>query len=210
MSILSVYHELVQYEETQGDMVDRINQLKLAEVFEPIIAGYPDRSAFNKILFFILHLYSKESKVVVPGQDYTAIKMSVAKSLGMSEQLIQSAVFLQCPLITRAVQNYLKRQMSKTLEHLVMKRELYMQMVHSAISDLKDGSGLTDYEQKAKNSAHANKLYDEIHEWETRLMDENKDLKSAMDDLRNLKVKKNTTSLRPEDLLKEINAEKDQ
>jgi hypothetical protein len=207
MSILSVYHELVQYEETQGDMVDRINQLKLAVVFEPIISGYPDRSDFNKILFFILHVYSKESKVVVPGQDYTAIKMSVANNLGMSEKLVNSTVFLQCPLVTRAVQLYLQRQMSKTLEHLVMKRELYSQMLHSAMSNLTDSGGLTDYEQKAKNSAHANKLYDEIHEWEARLMDENKELKGALDDLRNLKMKKNSTSMRPEDLLKEINAE---
>jgi hypothetical protein len=200
MQILNVYAELIQYEENGGDMVDRIDRLNLHVIFEPIIANYPDRSVFNKILFYILHVYSKESKSIIPGQDYGQCKDRLADRMKLSDQLREDTVHLRCPHIVTTVRRYLKNQMSKTLEHLTMKRELYHQMLTSSISGATED---LSYDQKFKNSEYADKLYDQIHEWEQRLLEENKELKPALEELRALKQKKNTGSLRIEDNLKE-------
>jgi hypothetical protein len=204
MPILNVYTELIQYEEIGGDMTDRIDRLNLHVIFEPIITHYPDRSKFNSVLFFILHVYSKEGTAIIPGQDYLQCKERLADRLKIKdEQLREDILYLRCPEIVKTVQRYLKLQMSKTLEHLTMKRELYQQMLTSAMMNLTNKDGGTDYDQKFSNSEYADKLYDQIHDWEQRLMDENKELKQAMEELRAVKQRRNISSLRIEDNLNE-------
>jgi hypothetical protein len=203
MPILNVYNELIQYEDMGGDMVGRISALSLHAVFEPIIENYPDRSVFNKYLFYILHVYSKESKAIIPGQNYEDCKRRLAKQLKLSEQEMEDVVNLRCPFVIKTVQRYLRLQMSKTLEHLTMKRELYQQMLQNSLNNLTDKDGVINFDQKFKNSSYADQLYDQIHEWEIRLLEDNKELKAALDELKAVKQRKNNASLRLEDNLKE-------
>jgi hypothetical protein len=212
MPVLSVYEELIQYEEVGGDMTARLSKMNLRQVFEPVIVYYgAEADILNKVLFYILHIYSKESKFIVPGQDYLGTKQRCCDRLGIPEDLkcqhesfvYQDLVFLESSDVVDTVQRYLKLQMSKTFEHLVMKRELYLQMVQSAMGRLTDHNGVVDYDQKFKNSGYAEKLYGEIYHWEQQLSAEHPELKSAIEELRERKTVAGKASLRIEDILKQ-------
>lgn len=185
-------------------MVERIKALNLYMVFEPLVLCYSeDRSKFNTALFYILHVYSRESKFIISDQDFVAVKRRVIDRLVITDSLLtQQLMELHGPVLI-TVQRYLKLQMSKTLEHLMMKRELYQQMLQSAMDNITDANGIVMYDQKKKNSDYADRLYDEINEWEQRLLSEHKELRQAVEEIREIKKKNNRSSLRIEDVLNE-------
>ena len=204
MPILSVYHELTQYEEVGGDMVERINKLCLHQVFSPIIETYiADAEKFNKILFYILHIYSKESKMIIVGTSYLDAKNRVADMLKMEGEFRGAAIEFRCPALVHTVQRYIRLQLSKPLEHLIMKRELYQRMIESATCGVKDEDSVSDFNQMKKNSDYADLLYAEMFAWERRLLEENDELKAALDEIRESTVLPKKESMRIEDLLKE-------
>lgn len=216
MPLLSAYNELSQYEEVGGDMIARIGQCNLIEVFKPIIDKYgAEPEKFNKVLFYILHTYSKESKHVINGTSPVEGKIRTLDSLGIEDEpdrvvkegdppvckLRSDLLYLGNDDIIKTIQRYLRFQMSKPLEHLMMKRELYQQMLTSAIDDIRDGNGVIMYDQKFKNSGYADKLYSEIHEWEQKLMADNKELAGAIEEMRAKQKLRNRDSIRTEDFL---------
>lgn len=201
--VRDVYHGLKQYQEVGGDLVERIDKMGLHDVFEPLIEEYSaDMEQFNKALFYILNCYSRTSEFVVLEGEWSAIKRQCASNAGVDpdSELFHALFDLANDNVTRTIRKYLDYQGGKAHKHLMMLKDLYDQMVNSAIENIKDGNENTNYDQKKKNAEHASKLYSEINEWEQKIEVTNTPLKKATDEFV-AQEKKNKTkfSLRMED-----------
>lgn len=200
----SIYRALKQYQSTQGDMLERIKLHGLHEVFSPIIVEYAldknDMYMFNSALFYILNVYSKESELHILNQDWHLIKEKAAEDAGVQpgSELYDDLVLLKSTAVAQCARMYLDRQKNKVFKHLVMLKDLYEQFVNGAIENITDKDGVTDYDQKMRNSEHANKIYTQMHEWEQRLELDTDKLKKFEDELKQAERK---FSLRLEDNL---------
>lgn len=180
--VSSVYNDLVQYQEVGGDLVARINAIGLNPIFVPIIEEYSeDKSVFNKVLFFLLHCYSRESDYHIQYKDWGFIKTQVAASVGIGteDELFDQLFYLKNVKFTRTVRLYLDYQGGKAMKHLMMLKDLYEQMVNSAIENIQDKDGIIMYDQKVKNAEHADKIYNKIADWEQRIEKEESSLTQA-------------------------------
>lgn len=199
--VASIYSEMLQYQEVGGNMMERLGKMNVAHLFVRIAAKYKeDGEAFNKVLFYILHTYSLKSKFHVLGADWNETKEAIARHLAIDESnlLWDDTVLLKSSEVISSIQNYLNYQGNRNFKHLCMLKDLYEQMVSSAVDNIKKASDETDYDQKYKNHDYASKLLAEINEWEQRVAEGHKELKDAMGEMAQFK-KTNKLSLRMED-----------
>ncbi len=202
----SIYTALIGYEDVGGDMIERINHMGLAEVFGPIAEEWgADQSVFNKVLFYTLHCYSRESPFVIHESDWSNIKRKVAKKVGIDhkEDLFFQLYDLRNKNYTFTIRRYLDYQGSKATKHLMMLKDLYEQMVNSAIENITDKDGVIMYDQKVKNAEYADRLYEKINLWQQRIEGEETHLNKARGQLREVEIKRNNLTLRMEDNLGE-------
>jgi hypothetical protein len=213
--VISVYGELLQYEEVQGDMVDRIKAMGVYHIFEQLHTYYNEEyQLFNKALFFILHAYSLKSKYHVLGQSWAGVKEAVAEKVGItvdgpavertreetteSVLLYSDLILLKSREVISTINKYLLYQGNKNFRHLCMLKDQYEQMVSGALDPIEKSSGEIDFDQKNRNRKYATEILLEIAQWEQTIYDNDKDLKAAMEELQN-KKENNTQSLRVED-----------
>lgn len=205
----SIFQDLMQFREVGGDMVERISAIGVYEIFKPLIEQYAlkgDMDSFNKALFYILWLYSKDTDLIVAGYDYLEVKAMVAKRLSIEGKLYSDLIQLATPAIVETVNNYMDYQNSRIYRHLTMVREQYQIMVRSSTWILTPAG--MDYEQMRRNSRHAAELYDDIRIWEQKFTEEERVLKPAIGELKRGSAKyKRNTSLRIEDLMREVRDE---
>lgn len=202
----SIYHSLIQYEEFGGDMIDRIKAHGMTEVFSTIIEEWSaDMETFNKVLFYTLHCYSKESDYHVQYVDWEVIKKTVATRVGIDNEsdLFFDLFDLRNKNFTICIRKYMDYQGSKSLKHLLMLKDLYEQMVNSAIENIADKDGIIMYDQKVKNAEHADRIYEKISQWEQRIETEEVKLNKARTQLNQVSKKKDRFTLRMEDNLEE-------
>lgn len=201
----SIYNAILQYEEVGGDLVERIKALGLFDVFEPIITEYgADMEQFDRVLFYMIHCYSRESEFHVLQADWELIKKQVAEKVGIDtkSELYEALFYLKSIPFTLSVRKYLDYQNSKPLKHLLMLKDLYEQMVNSAIENITDSNGVVLFDQKVKNAKHAEEIYSKITEWEMRINEENTKLNKPIEQLKSVEKKKsNRFTLRMEDNL---------
>lgn len=200
--VKDVYTGLKQYQDVGGDLVERIKAMGLNETFEPLIEEYGSEGAeFNIVLFYLLNCYSRSSDFLILDAEWGEIKKQAAINAGLD---IESPLYfdlydLKNNNFNRTIRKYLDYQNNKPFKHIMMLKDLYEQMVNSAIEDIKDKDEKTNYDQKKKNAEHASKLYLEIHEWEQRLEMENVRLKKPVDEFKEVEKKKDALNLRVED-----------
>lgn len=217
--IINVYKELLQYEDVAGDMVGRIKELGLFDIFEKLDNYYFHQSQlFNRALFFILHAYSLDSKFHVFGQDWFAIKASIANKVGISVEepfveretgvdkiekilLWDDLMILKSKACVDTINNYLLYQGNKNFRHLIVIKEQYEQMISGALDPIVKSSGEIDFDQKNRNRTYATQILSEINEWESKIANENVSLKDAMAEM-NIKRNNQELSIRLEDNLK--------
>lgn len=200
--VANIYTYILQYEDIGGNLVEKLQQMNVFPIFVKMAKCYEeDLSKFNKVLFYILHTYSLQSKFHVLGADWQLTKNNVAKHVGIKEDedLYNDAVLLENTAVVITIQNYLDYQGEKNFKHLCMLKDLYEQMVSSAVANIKKASDEIDYDQKYKNHEYAGKLLEEIKQWEQRVADSNKELKEAINELRTHNQGNHQRSLRLED-----------
>lgn len=182
MAVLSIYHELMQFENIGGDLVYRLDQMNLHDQFLPLIEKYGgDCDKFNRVLFYILHVYSKESPLIIDGLDYVTIKNAALDRVGIEEPDLRSDLMnLFDEAVVKTVHNYLSLQLTRLHTHLVSKRELYQQMLNSSMDMITGKDNQVLWDQKRKNSQYADELYREIAEWEQKMAEDTKDLRVAL------------------------------
>lgn len=220
--VASIYKALIQYEDIQGDMVERIRELYVQHVFKPMTEYYGDNlQLFNKALFFILHTYSLNSKYHILGQDWLEIKLRIAERVGINKEepfmvrkttedeedestenvlLYTDLILLESPEVVKTIQNYLNFQGNRNFKHLCMLKDQYEQMVNGSLDPIKKSSNDIDFEQKNKNRGYATKILKEIMEWEQKMAEDNQELKDAVEEFYN-KTRMSLNSLRVEDNL---------
>lgn len=200
----SAYNAIVAYREVHGDMVQRLNLLGLHDVFQEVIEEYANEmETFNKVLFYTIHCYSKESQYHIQYTDWEYIKKTIAKDVGIDtdSELFYDLSLLKKVGYAKSVRKYLDFQFSTQFKHLVMLKDLYQQMVNAAIENITDKDDIIMYDQKMKNSKHAKELYSEIAEWEQRIEQDTATLTKPIEQV-NERIKKDVRSLRLEDHLK--------
>lgn len=191
---LSIYKELLQYEEVQGDMITRLRTLGIYHIFEPIATAekyVADNSLFNKVLFFILHAYSKDSSKDTLGSDWKTVKLTIAKEVGLPKIFIE----LNEPCVTKAIINYLEWQDYRVYRHLMILKMQYDEMLEASVSVLKDKDGGVDYPMKYKCGENADKLLERIRYYEEKLRDDNRDYKERIDEIEKKEQRKLGTTL---------------
>lgn len=207
MDNLPVHKKLLDFGDIGGDMRERVKGYGLAVIFEPMIGYFfketEDHLGFNKTLFYILMLYSKDSDAVTAGVSWKQNKLAVAQQNGITGKLKKDLVDLEIPEIVDSIQRYLDYQGSKAWSHLCMIRDLYDQMVLSALRPASPSEGLT-WDQKKKNAEYANDLYREIAEWEQRIREEERNQEEGRSEIRRKKPRAERFTLRTEDILAKV------
>lgn len=207
--VASIYTEILQYEETGGDMAERLREMNTLHIFEMMLDNYKeDLSKFNRALFYILHTYTLGSKFHIIGDDWQEIKERIATRVGIhnvatnvpEQDFYRDVVMLKSQPVVSSVHKYIDHQGNRKFKHLCMLKDLYVEMIGSANSNILKSSGETDYDQKYKNQGYAESLYTKIGEWEQIIAQDNSSLKEAVKELDELK-KNNQLSLRMEENL---------
>jgi hypothetical protein len=200
--IVSLYKELTQFEGVGGDMVSRIRTLGVSDVFKPLESykgadGKPvDMDVFNKILFWVLHCYSRESKKDIIGADWQRVKVSVAKELKMPEDVIADVVKVEDWSIRETIMNYLEYQDYRTYKHLKTLKDQYDQMLSASLKMLTKGEALdVDYIMKYKCGEYADLLLERIKSYEDKLKDDLRDIGDAVEEVERKSNRKLGTSL---------------
>lgn len=203
--VKDVYTGLKQFQDIGGDLIERIKSMGLQEVFSPLIEEYgsDEMLQFNTVLFYLLNCYSRQSDYLILDAEWEFIKMEAAKDAGLDleSELYTDLYYLKNNNFNRTVRKYLDYQNSKPFKHLIMLKDLYEQMVNSAIENITDKDEKTNYDQKKKNAEHAAKLYHEINEWEQRIEMDNIRLKKPVDEFKEKEKKKDGLTLRLEENL---------
>ena len=193
-----------------GDMVARVQGASLAHIFQPLIDHYGmDMERFNKSLFYILMVYSRDSEYLHAGCSYDENKINIVKELNIPEDLSFNLIDLVDQPVYLTVDNYIQYQGSRTWEHLVMVRELYEQMRNSARSMMKKND-LIDWDQKMKNAKYAKELYEETIYWEKTLASEEQAIfldKGVIHKKKGETKKAEVPTLRYEDTLRKVRDE---
>lgn len=200
----NVYESIRQYEEVRGDMIERLNAMGLNETFQPIIDEYgSDPEKFNQVLFYIIHCYSRESDFHIQHVDWGEIKSLVAKRVGIDTEgdLFFDLFDLRNTNFTVCIRQYMDYQGSRAFKHLMMLKDLYNQMINSAIENITDKDDKIWYEQKVKNAQHAESLYEKIAQWEQRIEGDEVKLNKPRTQLNEVEKKKDRFTLRMEDNL---------
>lgn len=201
--IQSVYKAILQFEEVGGDLIARLRSMGLNEVFEPIITNYGDEPVtFNKVLFYLIHAYSRESELHIANADWGQVKKNAAEKAGINSEeetgLYLDLYDLRTVEIARTIRLYLDYQAGRDLKHMLMLKDLYEQMLNSAIENITDKDNVVNYNQKFQNAQYAEKLYLKIAEWEQRIEQNELAVNKGREELRRVE-KKNNFSLRMED-----------
>ncbi len=224
--VVSIYTEIVAYEEVGGDMVTRLKDMGVHDVFEDIDKYYQeDYNLFNKALLFILHAYSLNSKFHVMGQSWIDTKERIAAKVGINHDapfvnrpkadvdddadevekmekvlLYSDLVYMESKEVINCIQKYLAYQGNKNFRHLCMLKDQYVQMVAGALDPIVKSSGEIDYDQKSRNRKYATEILEEIQTWEQKVADSDRNLKDALIEFN--RKKGVDQSLRLEDNLK--------
>ena len=178
-------------------MVARIRDLGVTKIFAPLIEDveFADRSLFNKALFFILHCYSKESKKDLIGADWNLVKTNVASDLKFPLHYID----LSLKSMQQTCFNYVEFQGSRIYYHLFVLKEQYNKMLKMSLSGIeikdKDGNISYDMSENIKYGESADELLERIMKFEAMLNEENKDLKTQIDELEQKSGKRMGSSL---------------
>lgn len=185
--IVSIYKELIQFEQIGGDMIERIKGLGVYNVFKPMAEDerFVDKmDDFNVVLWWVLYCYSLNSGKDIVGSDWQYRKLTIAKELKMPADLMNKVIALEIPGLRKTIINYLEFQDYRVYKHLKILQEQYSQMLSASLQDLKIGEGDNiDYTMKYKCGEYADKLLERIKFYEDKLKDDNRDLKEAITEI---------------------------
>lgn len=214
----SIYGQLIVFEEVGGNMTERIRSIGAFETFEPLIKFYvecpkPNLERFNQALFYILHLYSRQSEILNTSGDIgrPELKAIVLNKLRIDDKKFRNELInLDVEAVRETADRYMDTQGSKRFQHLMMLHDQYSTMLVSARYVVgKDGIGL-DYDQMRKNSKYAAELYEEINKWEQEVEEEEKILTLGKNEVikrSGNKKAKRFSSLRMEDIQRQVREE---
>jgi hypothetical protein len=161
--ISDVFSELMQYREVGGDMVERIKRISVFHLFEPLHTAFgPDPALFNKLLFYVLEVYSIQSPALILAADWQELKEAMFDKYALPDDLLAAVVLVTHPGFQQTVRAYVDYQQSTSFRHFCMLQDLYTQYLNLALS-------LPDVDEKNKAQRYATVLLGEIDQFKTRL-----------------------------------------
>lgn len=190
-------------------MVERVKSISAYHIFQPLEEAYGhDIPTFNKIVFFILMLYTYESPHVRLAGAWEQTKIALIDELGIDDPAIQHDLLdMQTDGFAETVARYLDSQQAFVWEHLVTLQELYNELRRSARSRIMKGENV-DYDQKIKNMKAASEMADEIAKYTQLARKEMEEKASRQHAEADARTKRETPAdrftLRVEDKVKEL------
>jgi hypothetical protein len=129
------------------------------EIFERVISSYEN---WVPVFKFILFSYSIESDHIQNGDNWEQTRKEIANLVGiqLDDRLnFEEIVYLKAEPVWKTVDQYLKFQQSREFRHLMGLRAAYERMISSLFAEM-------DFDQQAKNTVHAQNIWDKIGEYE--------------------------------------------
>lgn len=157
--------EITQYEGSGEDIRLVIDELGLYDVFKPLFESVKfanDVSLQTSTVFFIVHLYSRNSKPHVLGASWGQVKRAMAKRLKITDKTI---IKVEDKDVLATIFNYLRFQNYRLLLHIITLKEQYEKMLLASIEEV-------EHKQRFECGTYADKLYERIATFEKILRDE--------------------------------------
>lgn len=192
--MISAYNAIVSYEEDNWE--EFLDKLTLFEIFKPVISLYLGHPGVLKpVMRYIVWAYSKDSDKVIIGDDWQENKKRIfdAAMIPPMQGIKGQVLYLKSEAVLQTIQGWLDFQQEDAFSHLMMLKELKLEMQLSANSSIRKSSGEIDYDQKYKNSEYVSKLRQSVKDLEAELIQNDIKLKESAKEVRTASRKvKNT------------------
>jgi hypothetical protein len=168
----SIYKAIYPFKDIGGDMVQRLKDISVFHLFEPMNRCVADGEDFNKVLFYILEVYSVDSTCMIIGADWQDFKMSRFEENKIDPEKTLDIVMLNSNLIKQTIRLYVDYQKSTNWRHLCMLQDLYTQFLNMAVSIYQIGSteNLMTVDEKKKCAQYAKELLIDIEEFKNKII----------------------------------------
>jgi hypothetical protein len=198
--MISAFNEITT---CTGDMIDRLMEIQLLDIFYPLFAlEIPDGDAskvlkYNKptatkIVKYIAHCYSIESDKVIKGGDWMRIKGDTFRAMDIPDKFYDDVVKCKCFDVVKVIKGWLEYQNQENFETYCMLSDLIIEFRLAANGVILKSGGEIDYEQKRKCAEGVLELQVLRNDVEQKLIQNNANLKGLPEV--KLLVKKRTTT----------------
>lgn len=157
----SIYKEFIDISPEQA--MSRMEDLGL-DRFQALQGEFKDQ--WHGIFRFILYAFSYDSIMLSIGDNWDDTKRQIYDKVGIKKdvELFEQVTALKSPVIAVAVTWYLKRQTAREFRHMCVLKDLYDQMCNSIYSND------IEFDQKRKNSKYMKELWEELEDYEQRVI----------------------------------------
>lgn len=193
--MINPYSSIINYEE--DDWQEYLNKICLVDIFKELIIKHgADKSLLKSYIKYIVWSYSKESDMVILGNDWQQNKRRIFDAAGFKpiEELLNSTVYLHDDVVLRTIQKWMSFQDDATYTQLNVLKDLMVEMQISANSKILKSSGEIDYDQKYKNACYVKDLRNLIKDLESELIQSSPKLKEGYKEVKQSVNKRNTRS----------------
>jgi hypothetical protein len=153
---ITVYSHISTFFEIGGDMKEQLRRLGVDHIFQPLAELYQDDGTFNTILFFILEVYSVDSKAIVLHSDWVSFKKAMFERYKIEEKHEPEVLHLTSPVVRDVCRAYVDYQEAPVWRHYCMLQDLYTQFLGMALDMNKSVA------EKHNAAVHARELLTEI------------------------------------------------
>lgn len=191
--MISPYQSLITYQ--QDEWEDYLSRCLLIDIFRPVIEEYPDKQVLKCVIRYITYAYTLQSDKIVIGKDWLENKKEIFEYVQVHPMLdlYDDLVLLKNRAVVETVHLWLKFQDNESFAQLKVLKDLRTEMQVSALTRILKSSGEVDYDQKYRNANYAGDLRAKIKELEAELVQNDKNMKEAVKEVRAAKSRYNVS-----------------
>lgn len=135
------------------------------------------------VIMFLIYAYSKESKMLIMGADFSEEKVRIADKVSLPVELHGKVLKLKSEKFRKVMMKYLDYQGSRAFKHLQLKRDMYEAVEANSFQTLFAGEdGSMDAKALTSLATMKNNLLEEILDYEEKLKSEFKFVYDNIDD----------------------------